>query len=191
MCKKDHSLEVWPSGTIIVLNLLQNFYEYFNQDTLDTQSLLRLVGTSLFGGAFDAESFLTVKNVDVSCIDKLEHLLGEFNLDSKIAELQQELRSSGYLNKSILKAMVEEIKIDIAEFEYEFKVRTGIISLIVNEMYIDPLGQPTVTASRDNCLLTCRPFVHPSAPTSKSSKTKRSENNVGNLRDCGSGQVDH
>ena len=58
--------------------------------------------------------------------------------------------------------------------------------------YIDPLGQPTVTAGRDHCFRTCLPFVRayvPSVPPhfSKYSKTKQSKNNVRYWRDCGSG----
>ena len=60
--------------------------------------------------------------------------------------------------------------------------------------FIDPLGQPTVTAGRDHgfapvvCPSVC-PSVRPHF--SKSSKTKQSENKIRYWRDCGSGRVDH
>ena len=41
---------------------------------------------------------------------------------------------------------------------------------------IDPLGQHTVKAGRDNCFCTCCPLAHPNF--SKSSKTKPTEKNV-------------
>ena len=55
--------------------------------------------------------------------------------------------------------------------------------------FIDPLGQPIVTTSRDHCLRTCHKSVRPHF--SKSSKTKQNENNVYYWLDCASGQVDH
>ena len=55
----------------------------------------------------------------------------------------------------------------------------------------DPLSRPTVTAGRDHCFCTCRPYVRTGPHFSKSSKTKQSENYVRYWRDCGSGLVDY
>ena len=55
--------------------------------------------------------------------------------------------------------------------------------LLCRPRYIDPLGQATVMAGRDNCFRTCRPFV--SLNFSKSSKTNQREHNVRYWRDCG------
>ena len=51
---------------------------------------------------------------------------------------------------------------------------------------IDPLGQPKVTAGRDNCFRT-----RPPDPTFQIYKNKTTENNVRYWRDYGSGRVDH
>ena len=40
-------------------------------------------------------------------------------------------------------------------------------------MYIDPFGQPTVTAGKDLCFPTCCTFVRPSVPLSKSSNQNK------------------
>ena len=43
---------------------------------------------------------------------------------------------------------------------------------------IDPLGRPTVTAGRDHCFCTCRPFVRPSfSPSSRPHFLKSSKQN--------------
>ena len=44
---------------------------------------------------------------------------------------------------------------------------------IRSNRYIDPLGQPKVTAGRDHCFSTCSPYVRTSVLTFKSRKTKQ------------------
>ena len=56
------------------------------------------------------------------------------------------------------------------------------------ELFVGPLGQPKVMASRDDCFRTCCPSVRPHC---SNLENKTTENNVRYWRDHGSGRVDH
>ena len=62
------------------------------------------------------------------------------------------------------------------------------------QLIFDPLGEPKVTAGRDQCFRTCasvRTYAAYVRPTFQIYKNKTTENNVCYWRDYGSGRVDH
>ena len=67
---------------------------------------------------------------------------------------------SGTIKQSLFKKNLQNI-------DFDFYVRT-----LHCEEFIDPLGRPTVMASKDHCFRTCCPYVRPS-PLFKSRKTKQ------------------
>ena len=64
----------------------------------------------------------------------------------------------------------------LTSFPPSFIVLKAFLKLTTNEtekligkmhscLFLDPLGQTTITAGRDNCFCTCRPSVRPYVPT--------------------------
>ena len=55
--------------------------------------------------------------------------------------------------------------------------QVNLLSDVQHGQYIDPLGQPEITAGRDHCFRTCCPSIRPS-PLFKSSKSKQKKTMV-------------
>lgn len=108
---------------------------------------LNLIGQSLEDGAYRAEGFLSLKEIDTSCVENLEKIFANFDLEAKFNDLESNALYGGQENDigygDSCEIKKEKLQFDIEDFSSTFQVFCNLSIYQTNVRFTDPLGRLT------------------------------------------------